>query len=378
MLRAVVARSWGPGRSVRAAGSGRARAAAWLLAAAVAAAVLPLAGSPARAGAPWSTDDVRPTAETDAVPHAGDAADDPAVWVDRRDPSRSAVVATDKQGGLLVYDLSGAQLQYLAVGKVNNVDVRSDVAPATSFHLGGEPVSLVTAGNRSRNSIGIYVLEPGDRKLRDVAARAVRPGLEVYGSCMYRSARTGAFYVFVDSKRGQVEQWRLFDDGRGKVDAAKVRSFSVGGQTEGCVADDELGDLYIGQEDRGIWKYGAEPGDGAARTLAAAVGGPLAPDVEGLALAYGPEGTGFLIASSQGDSSYAVYRREGRNAYVKRFRIVRGNGVDSTRETDGIDVSTADLGPGFPHGVFVAQDGRNDGGRRQNFKLVPYQDVVPG
>jgi 3-phytase len=35
-----------------------------------------------------------------------------------------------------------------------------------------------------------------------------------------------------------------------------------------------------------------------------------------------------------------------------------------------------DLGPDFPGGVFVAQDGINDNGY-QNFKLVPYQRIFP-
>ena len=34
---------------------------------------------------------------------------------------------------------------------------------------------------------------------------------------------------------------------------------------EGCVADDELGHLYIGEELKAIWKYGAEPDDGNTR-----------------------------------------------------------------------------------------------------------------
>lgn len=321
---------------------------------------------------------VSATAETEPVPHRGDAADDPAVWVDPRDPARSAVIATDKEGGLLVYDLSGEQLQYLPVGRVNNVDVRSDVGDGSGFRLDGERVSLVTTGNRSDDSIGVHVMDPQTRQLRDVSARRLEVGLSVYGSCMYRSAATGRTSVFVNSKSGQVEQWELFERD-GQVDARRVRSFDVGTQTEGCVADDELGHLYIGEEERGIWKYGAEPEDGSARTLVAAVGpdGPLVADVEGLALAYGPDGTGHLIASSQGSSSYVVYRREGDNDHVSSFRIVRGDGVDSVRDTDGIDVTTADLGPAFPHGVLVAQDGRNDGGRNQNFKLVPLEDVLP-
>ena len=45
--------------------------------------------------------------ETDPVPNGDGAADDPAIWVDRDDPSRSTVIGTDKDGGLGVYDLTG-------------------------------------------------------------------------------------------------------------------------------------------------------------------------------------------------------------------------------------------------------------------------------
>ena len=60
-----------------------------------------------------------------------------------------------------------------------------------------------------------------------------------------------------------MEQWELFDNGSGKVDGVRVRSFDVGSQTEGMVADDQLGYLYVGEEDVGIWRYGAEPTDPA-------------------------------------------------------------------------------------------------------------------
>src|SRR5438093_13079751 len=39
-------------------------------------------------------------AQTAPVPHHGDAADDPAVWIHPRDPGLSLVLGTDKQGGL--------------------------------------------------------------------------------------------------------------------------------------------------------------------------------------------------------------------------------------------------------------------------------------
>ena len=71
---------------------------------------------------------------------------------------------------------------------------------------------------------------------------------------------------------------------------------------------------------------------------------------------------------------YAIYWRSN-NAYVGSFAIGAGNRIDAVSDTDGIDATSASLGPAFPQGVFMAQDGKNDGGN-QNFKLVPWQ-VIP-
>jgi 3-phytase len=211
--------------------------------------------------------------------------------------------------------------------------------------------------------------------LENVAARKINHGFGVYGMCMYRSARTGKIYYFGNSKSGDVEQWELFDSG-GKVDAKKVRNFKLGSTVEGCVADDDLGYFYISEEAVGIWKFGAEPDAGDQRSQVCKAGdGNLFADIEGLAIAYGKDGAGYLIASSQGNHSYVVYRREGNNEFVKKFRISDGGGIDGAEETDGIEVTTANLGPAFPNGVFVVQDGFNDRGN-QNFKLVPLQAIV--
>jgi 3-phytase len=335
-------------------------------------ALIVLALSGCASATPPAGDDVTIVAaivETEPMPHEGDSADDPAIWVDPADPALSLIVGTDKLGGLAVYDLDGRQIQYLPDGHMNNVDLRS------GFMLGERSVTLVTAGNRSDNSIAIYRLDPATRRLENVAARTIAT-IEVYGSCMYRSAKTGKLYYFVNSKAGAVEQWELFDDGQGRVDGRRVRAFALGSQTEGCVADDELGRLYIGEEAIGIWRYGAEPGDGDARTQVDVAGemGHLTSNVEGLALVYGQNGSGYLLASSQGSSTYALYRR-GDNTYVGSFAIGDGDGIDGVSDTDGIDATSASLGPAFPDGLFVAQDGKNDGGN-QNFKLVPLQDVL--
>jgi 3-phytase len=312
---------------------------------------------------------VTATVETDPVPHSGDAADDPAIWINPADPAKSTIIGSDKRGGVAVYDLSGKQLQYLTDGMIDNVDLRD------GFKLDGKQVSVVTGGNRRDNSMVIYRVNPETRLLENVAARKITHGIQIYGSCMFRNAKTEKVYYFGTSKSGDVEQWELFDNGSGKIDAKKVRNFKVGSVVEGCVADDELGHFYVSEEAVGIWKYGADPEAGTTRTQTAKVGdGHLFADVEGLAIAYGKDGTGYLMASSQGNHTYVVYRREGNNEYVKKFRVGNG-GIDGAEETDGIDVTTANLGPAFPKGVFVAHDGFNDKGN-QNFKLVPLEAII--
>jgi 3-phytase len=238
-------------------------------------------------------------------------------------------------------------------------------------------VALVTALDRADDTIAILRVDPATRGLVDVAARRIELGISSYGSCMYRSRASGKFYLFANSEKGEVEQWELVDAGEGKVDATRVRSFDVGTQTEGCAADDGLGLFFIGEERVGIWMYGAEPDAGTARTKVDSTKGTghLKADVEGLTIAYGAKGRGYLIASSQGDSTYTVYRRGEPPVYLGSFQIVDGQSIDGTKQTDGIDVTTAALGPSFPRGVFVAQDGKN-GKENQNFKLVPWERIL--
>ena len=52
-------------------------------------------------------------------------------------------------------------------------------------------------------------------------------------------------------------------------------------------------------------------------------------------------------------------------------------GIDGISETDGLDVSSANLGPGFEHGAMIAQDGRNVMPvETQNFKMVPWTAIA--
>src|SRR5688500_11682945 len=69
--------------------------------------------------------------ETAPVSHGGDAADDPAVWINPTDASQSTIIGTDKQGALNVYDLNGKLVQTITGAAFNNVDVRGNIVAAS-------------------------------------------------------------------------------------------------------------------------------------------------------------------------------------------------------------------------------------------------------
>ncbi|MBX3484114.1 phytase [Phenylobacterium sp.] len=324
---------------------------------------------------PEGTPTVVARVETAPVARAGDAADDPAIWVNPKDPALSAVIGTDKKGGLYVYDLAGKPLQFLANGRMNNVDLRA------GFRLGGREVVLVTASDRTNKAIAILTLDPETRQLADVADGVQESDLsDPYGLCMYRDRKGGETYVFVNDPTGLVRQWRLVATPAGKVRAEVVRSFALNSQVEGCVADDETGALYIGEEDVGLWRFGAAPNAGDRRRLVAAIkDNPMwKADFEGVGLWAGKGGRGYIVVSSQGDNTYAVFDRGGRNRYRGSFAIAPdpASGIDGVSETDGLDVVSAPL-PGFPRGLLVTQDGYNvSPSENQNFKFVSWADVA--
>lgn len=316
------------------------------------------------------------TVETAPVSSFGDAADDPAIWQNPTDPSLSAIVATDKKGGLYVYDMQGRVIQDLRDGKMNNIDLRDH------FMLGGRPVTLVTASNRTEKSIAIYTLDPVTRRLTNVADGVQPTELEdPYGQCMYRDPQTGRTYVFINGDDTRKRQWELVDAGNGKVRAVFVRELTFASQTEGCVADDETGALYVNEEDIGMWRTRAAADGGTDMTLVRAVADQPATtdDYEGIGIYDLGGGRGYIVLSSQGNDTYAVFRREGAQEYLGSFAVAANPqaGIDGISETDGLEITSRNLGPGFEHGAMVAQDGRNVLPiENQNYKYVPWESIA--
>jgi 3-phytase len=318
---------------------------------------------------------VTASVETDPVPGRDDAADDPAVWVHPIQPELSTVIGTDKgTPGLAVYGLDGRQIQFVKMTGINNVDLRHD------FPLGDKRVALVVASNPVDKTLETFWVDPSSRQLQPLTVQKNESGIEALGVCMYHSIKTGRYFAFSIGRGGEVQQWEITTAGE-SIRLSRVRSFSLDGKSEACAADDGISAFYVSEEERGIWRFGAEPDsarDGRLIDSTDRRSGHLRADVEGLAVYDAGQDEGYLIASSQGNDRYVVYDRS-TNKYIGNFEIQSGR-VDGVSNTDGIEVTSHALGPAFSKGLFVAQDGRNLEAyvlrKRQNFKLVQWEAIA--
>lgn len=304
--------------------------------------------------------EVTAVAETDPVGTAAeDAADDPAIWRNPDDPSASRIVGTDKKAGLHVYDLTGRTLFSEASGLINNVDL-------TELPDGRV---IVVASDRNDPANAMLRAWRMDKASGALTLLGTTPGGsgEGYGFCLRREG--AAVHAFSALNDGTVEEYRLTFAGD-QVRSEHLRTRKIPTQIEGCVADPRSGTLYIGEENGGLWRFGAQEAHG--ELVVPIDNRYLVADLEGLALV--PEGTdgGWLVASSQGDNAFAVFRLPGLEP-VGRFRVAQGQ-LGSVEETDGIELVAGDFGPAFPEGLFVAQDGHNRP-RAQNFKLVSWAAI---
>jgi 3-phytase len=306
----------------------------------------------------------------------GEDADDPAIWVNRADPGASRILATNKtaspRGALVVLDLTGRVVQRVTgLDRPNNVDVEYD------FRLAGEQIDLAVATERYQRRLRAWRIRR-DGLVEDVSSPV---GLAVFGGepgergapmgvGLYRRPSDGAVFAFVSRKEGPTEgylwQYRLEDDGQGRVRSRKVRELGSalpGAEVEAVLVDDELGFVYYAEERRGIHKWAADP-DAADKEREVALFGTAGfqGDREGLALYARPGGGGEIIATDQlrGGSRYLVFPRTGRTRAPDdrgdAVRVLEG-GADAT---DGLDATSVPL-PGFPRGLVVAMNssGRN-------------------
>ena len=358
---------------------------------------------------------IQPVAETPQAVDLADAesdlqgdSDDPAIYAARQ-PSESLVLGTQKDGGLVVFDLDGNVLQIVQPAgfgdiRYNNVDLIYD------FMLSDSQVDLAVASDRENDTLAIFEIVPEARQLVDVTSSNVPATIfdvddgeaTAYGLATYKSPNTGRSFAFVTQADGaKVAQLELADDGEGGVSAEIVRTLDLplvsddpaDSQSEGIVADRDLGLLYVSlEEEVGVLRFDAEPDGGSEFDVVIPIDHPsLTPDIEGLNIAYGSEGGGALIVSSQGDSSFAVFDRgDGSEAeldFIGSFTVIENGQIDQTNESDGLDIANARIGSKFPRGLLVVQDGADDPqvavedeeeleNSASNFKFVPWENVA--
>ena len=295
-------------------------------------------------------------------------ADDPALWADPADPSRALMFATDKTDGLYVHDLDGSVRQFLPAGPLNNVDLRD------GFTAGGKEHVLVGATNDGEGSLGInlFLLDPETLEVADYGFIPTDIG-EPYGFCMGK--RGEDFYLIATTKAGTVHQWPVSAGAEGPETGAE-RRLTLETQLEGCVANDEADTLYVGEEDAAIWRFDFDPAGPAEPLLIAEVDYErFKDDIEGLTLMR-DGGETYLIASSQGDSTFPVYRISGdEHAYAGRFTVIESDATDAITHTDGLDAWSGPIGD-YPEGALAIHDDyETPGEEQQNYKLVDWRDV---
>ncbi|MCX6619395.1 MAG: phytase, partial [Acidobacteria bacterium] len=288
------------------------------------------------------------------------------------------------RGALVVFGLDGKIRQTIAgLDRPNNVDVEYGLM------VGGRPTDIAVTTERLKHRLRIFKIPHDGGPLVDISSGGGAPVLdgetgeraEPMGIALYRRPRDGAVFAIISPKTGPRDgylwQYRLQDDGSGRVKATRVRrfgSFSGLKEIEAIAVDDALGYVYYGDEGNGIRKWHADPDHPqAARELAHFGRTEFAGDQEGIAIYAREDGTGYIVCTDQidGNSHYHIYRREGGpggpHDHAEMLKCVRG-GADGT---DGIEVLSAPLGPAFPNGLLVVM---NSGPR--NFLLYRWEDVA--
>jgi 3-phytase len=300
---------------------------------------------------------IKPRLVTSAVPHDSD---DPAIWVNPRDPSRSLIIGTDKHenGALVVFNLEGKIIKQIPHSRPNNVDIEYGLI------LNSEPIDIVVATERLTSKIRVFQLPemtPVDNGGIRVFVGESQERQSPMGIALYKPPGSNVVYAIISRKTGPVQgylwQYRLEDDGTGCVKGTKVRAFGTWSgkkEIEAVAVDDELGYVYYSDENVGIRKYYANPDAPDARLqLALLADDHYREDREGISIYRINDGTGYILVSDQDAGTFHVYTREGSPGNAHDHRLIKIVHL-STLESDGSEVTNSVLNPLFPAGLFVA------------------------
>jgi 3-phytase len=315
-----------------------------------------------------------------------DDADDPAIWVNRAAPERSLIVGTNKvpapRGALVVFDLNGKIVQTVAgLDRPNNVDVEYGLP------IGSSRADIAVVTERLQHRLRVFRIRPDGTGLDDVSSLdglrvfAGESGLrsEPMGIALFKRPSDGAIFAIVSRKDGPsgayLWEYRLRDDGTGHVRAAKVRefgAFSGSGEIEAVAVDDELGWVYYADEDFGIHKWAADPDSPEAGREQSCFGRTgYRGDREGLAIYETARGDGYLLSVDQVSGSSPLFLYPRRPAAGQSQDQILKTLVTGADGTDGLDATSANLGPRFPRGAVVIMNSRG-----RNLLIYDWRDIL--
>lgn len=292
------------------------------------------------------TEKLKPTVITETVVHD---TDDPAIWINPQDASKSIIIGTDKDtdGGLYAFDLNGKIInKVLGLKRPNNVDLEY------GFILNGKKTDIAAVTERETNTVKLYSLP----ELKEVAEISVFDGETARGPMgisMYKNPQTEEIFVIVGRKSGPADgylwQYKLSEK-NGSITGEVVRKFGKYSglkEIESIAVDDEMGYIYYSDEQFGVHKYYADPEKGNEE-LSVFGKGDFTSDVEGISIYPTSKGKGYILVSNQQNDTFNVYLREDQSkGRIAEIPV-------STLESDGSEVTNVNLGPKFPKGVFVA------------------------
>ncbi len=275
--------------------------------------------------------------------------DDPAIWINPQDASKSLIIGTDKDtnGGLYAFNLDGKIIhKVLGLKRPNNVDIEY------GFDLNGKKIDLAATTERETNKVKLHTL-PDLKEIGEISVFDSETERGPMGISMYKNPQTGEIFAVVGRKSGPKDgylwQYKLVEkDGRitGEV-VRKFGKYSGLKEIESIAVDDEAGYIYYSDEMFGVHQYYADPAKGNEE-LAVFGKGDFKSDIEGISIYPTSSTTGYILVSNQQKDTFNVYLRE--NPEKGRIAEI----PVSTRESDGSEVTNVNLGPKFPKGIFVA------------------------
>lgn len=287
---------------------------------------------------------IKPVVVTEQTPTD---TDDPAIWINSEDPSKSLIIGTDKgeeNGGLFVFNLEGQLIDSLSIRPLlrpNNVDIEYGLAWDSSR------IDIAVCTERNTNSIRVFRLPTmeaidngGIPVFEDQEQRAPM------GIALYKDEQ-GNVHAIVSRKEGPADAYlqmlTLTYDSAGFVVADSINyfgKFSTKKEIEALYVDDAHGHLYYSDETHAVRLYDLN----TLEELRVFGHNDFKDDNEGISLAK--DSLDYLIISDQQALAFNVYDRS-------NLKLISRFGVDAI-ESDGSESYVGYLNERFPEGIFVA------------------------